>query len=299
MKPRGARPHGAEPGTFASWPVGAAKPGTAWTLLVEGDEGALSRVLLTGSQYVIGRDAASEVPLDQNNVSRQHAVLTRDASGGWYVGDAGSRYGTFRNGQRLDGPALFGPRDLVQIGDFLLTLADAAGEQPDERALGLPDEGAAADADPTAWRPDRLLVFGPRRPDGGSEGPVRAVRLDQGPVHLGTVEGCAVRVPAFGVGTARLVVRPLIGSEAEGRADAAGQPLVGPHYEVLDTSEVPCLLVNGSPTRRKVLDDGDCVTCAGAVAPGPSPRPRRWGSAGRRPTGPWYCPTSASNRPPA
>jgi hypothetical protein len=85
------------------------------------------------------------------------------------------------------------------------------------------------------------------------------VRLDHGPVHLGTAEGCAVRVPAFGVGTARLVVRPLIGSEAEGRADAAGQPLVGPHYEVLDTSEVPCLLVNGSPTRRKVLDDGDLL----------------------------------------
>ncbi len=72
---------------------------TGPSLVVRGD--GLDRSLRPGHSYVIGRDPACDIVLDDARVSWQHAVL-RLESGGWVLADNGSMNGTFCGDQRID-----------------------------------------------------------------------------------------------------------------------------------------------------------------------------------------------------
>jgi pSer/pThr/pTyr-binding forkhead associated (FHA) protein/S1-C subfamily serine protease len=54
-----------------------------------------------GATVHLGRDAGSEVVLENANVSRRHAELTHDGSG-WVLHDVGSAQGTFSEGSRVE-----------------------------------------------------------------------------------------------------------------------------------------------------------------------------------------------------
>ena len=60
---------------------------------------------------VVGRDAASDVVLDEVGVSRRHARLD-PGDGGWHATDLGSVNGTWVNGTRLDEAFLVGGETL-------------------------------------------------------------------------------------------------------------------------------------------------------------------------------------------
>lgn len=72
--------------------------------------------------FVVGRAAASDVPLNHPSVSRKHAEIVRDAQGRWLVRDLGSRNGTLVNDAAVVGEQALRPGDVMQIGQFALRL---------------------------------------------------------------------------------------------------------------------------------------------------------------------------------
>ena len=78
------------------------------------------RVRLAGAM-VIGRDDACQIPLAHPQVSRQHAIITRQANGRVDLRDLGSGNGTFINGRRLTNkPVDLAANDQINIGPFAL-----------------------------------------------------------------------------------------------------------------------------------------------------------------------------------
>ena len=72
-------------------------------------------------EVTLGRDAARDLPLDDNHCSRLHARIWWD-SRQWMVEDCGSSNGTFVNSQRVDRAALR-PGDVLRVGESLIVFA--------------------------------------------------------------------------------------------------------------------------------------------------------------------------------
>ncbi|MEQ9321179.1 MAG: FHA domain-containing protein, partial [Polyangiaceae bacterium] len=84
------------------------------------------RFALDRDSMTVGRDPQSELRLDDVQVSRRHAVLSRRA-GSWYVCDLHSSRGTYKNGAQLrpGEEASLAEGDNVQFGDSMLVLIGA------------------------------------------------------------------------------------------------------------------------------------------------------------------------------
>jgi len=88
---------------------------------LNGQRWAIDRVL------TIGRDAQCEVVIPDRQVSRYHARLVPDEEG-VLLEDLGSKNGTFRNGQRIEGEVRLEDGDLIQIAlvqHFVFLASDA------------------------------------------------------------------------------------------------------------------------------------------------------------------------------
>ncbi len=84
---------------------------------------------LEGDQLTIGRDSANEIVINDAEVSRRHARLT--FQGGKYVlEDLGSTNGTFVNGQRLAGPRVLKPGEVVSFGEQIVLVFEASNFDP-------------------------------------------------------------------------------------------------------------------------------------------------------------------------
>jgi pSer/pThr/pTyr-binding forkhead associated (FHA) protein len=84
---------------------------------------------LEGDQLTIGRDASNGVAINDAEVSRKHSRLS--FQGGKYVlEDLGSTNGTFINGQRLSGPAVLKPGDVVSLGEQIVLMYDSVNLDP-------------------------------------------------------------------------------------------------------------------------------------------------------------------------
>ena len=84
---------------------------------------------LEGDQLIIGRDASNGVPINDAEISRKHSRLS--FQGGKYVlEDLGSTNGTFVNGQRLAGPVVLKPGDVVSLGEQIVLMYDAVNTDP-------------------------------------------------------------------------------------------------------------------------------------------------------------------------
>ncbi|MHA7835819.1 MAG: FHA domain-containing protein [Algiphilus sp.] len=107
----------AEAATRSGLPAPAALRGASES--VAGRVFALDRSLM-----LIGRAPHCDLPLDEASVSREHARLTREDDGAWYVANLLSSNGTFVNGKRVSRSALQ-PGDHLRIGriDFVSEMA--------------------------------------------------------------------------------------------------------------------------------------------------------------------------------
>lgn len=84
---------------------------------------------LEGDQLTIGRDASNAVAINDAEVSRKHARLM--FQGGKYVlEDLGSTNGTFVNGQRLSGPVVLKPGDVISLGEQIVLMYDSVNVDP-------------------------------------------------------------------------------------------------------------------------------------------------------------------------
>jgi len=96
---------------------------------------------LNQNEMTIGRDVLNAIAINDPEISRRHALLALQP-GGYMIEDLGSTNGTFVNGQRLMGPHLLRPGELVLLGETVslvyealefdpnATLVSSAGEQP-------------------------------------------------------------------------------------------------------------------------------------------------------------------------
>jgi S1-C subfamily serine protease len=83
-----------------------------------GDEGRSARA--GGERFVIGRDPASDLVVNDERASRQHAYLRVYADGRAELHDMNSANGTFVNGHKLTGPVLLQGGEMIQVGETLL-----------------------------------------------------------------------------------------------------------------------------------------------------------------------------------
>ncbi len=84
---------------------------------------------LEGDQLTIGRDASNGVAINDAEVSRKHTRLSFQG-GKYVVEDLGSTNGTFVNGQRLSGPVVLKPGDVVSLGEQIVLMYDAINMDP-------------------------------------------------------------------------------------------------------------------------------------------------------------------------
>lgn len=102
---------------------------------------------LEGDQITIGRDSANGITINDAEISRRHARLT--FQGGKYVlEDLGSTNGTFVNGQRLAGPRVLKPGEVVSFGEQIILVFEANTFNPDATVVS-----PRAAAVPSASRP--------------------------------------------------------------------------------------------------------------------------------------------------
>jgi Zn-dependent protease len=155
--------------------------------LVLGDR---TRIPLT-EETTIGRAPVNSVVLDDPSVSRRHIRISPAArpGGAPFVADAGSTYGTWLDGRRLDRPRPLVDGSRLRLGDQELIVDRQRGEReagrtivvPAGQSLVLPSSGGDAQLTASATRfgdrPRMRSGFALKRLD-ASEGPRRWVLRD-------------------------------------------------------------------------------------------------------------------------
>ncbi|PRQ05684.1 FHA domain-containing protein [Enhygromyxa salina] len=97
-------------------------------LIIEDLEGATTVVNLGTEEVTIGRRPHNTIQLTEQNVSRSHAKLIFQDEG-WLIHDLGSYNGVKVNGVPINQPTQLRESDLIQIGDYHLTLTDNVDRQ--------------------------------------------------------------------------------------------------------------------------------------------------------------------------
>ena len=104
-------------GTCRVTPVGSitsaepvSRPTSATVVLPDGQ-----RIVLDREQNTIGRQSDCQVVIDDHNVSRRHAEISRTTAG-WVVTDRGSTNGTKVNGEKVVNGRLLADGDVVAFG---------------------------------------------------------------------------------------------------------------------------------------------------------------------------------------
>ncbi len=101
--------------SLISWPVASPDRESCDVLtVVAGPERGRS-FNLTETHYRVGRGAACEIRVEDDSMSRVHALLSRGANGEWVLEDAGARNGTFVGGRQVTRSTLE-QGDVIQLG---------------------------------------------------------------------------------------------------------------------------------------------------------------------------------------
>lgn len=79
---------------------------------------------LDGDSYTIGREAGNEIVIEDAQVSRRHATLTRQGPA-YLLEDIGSTNGTYVNGKRVTAPVLLSNGDMIGLADTIVLAVQA------------------------------------------------------------------------------------------------------------------------------------------------------------------------------
>jgi len=105
---------------------------------------------LSKDSLIIGRDITNDIVINDPEVSRHHAKLTR-GGGGYTLEDQGSTNGSFVNGQRLTGARPLNGGDLIGLGETV-TLSYESATMPNV-ASASPTAGTMIGQSPLAQNP--------------------------------------------------------------------------------------------------------------------------------------------------
>ncbi len=100
---------------------------------------------LAKSVIVAGREVKNDIVINDSEISRQHVRLT-EQPGGWQVEDLASTNGTFVNGERLTGPRLLKPGDVLGLGETVQLEYAAVVEAAERTMMAAPVEPPLAEA---------------------------------------------------------------------------------------------------------------------------------------------------------
>ncbi|MBV8949281.1 MAG: FHA domain-containing protein [Actinobacteria bacterium] len=81
----------------------------------------------------VGRAESNHVALDDERVSRQHAIIQRTGVAGWRITDLDSTNGTFVNDQRIRADRPLRDRDRIRLGDAELVFCTEARSPETQR----------------------------------------------------------------------------------------------------------------------------------------------------------------------
>src|SRR5512139_3220782 len=79
---------------------------------------------LDQDSYIIGREAGNEIVIEDPQVSRRHAQLTRQGAS-YLLEDIGSTNGTYVNGKRVTAPVLLANGDMIGLADTVVLAVQA------------------------------------------------------------------------------------------------------------------------------------------------------------------------------
>jgi pSer/pThr/pTyr-binding forkhead associated (FHA) protein len=111
---------------------------------------------LDKDSYTVGREAGNEIVIEDPQVSRRHAQLTRQGTS-YLLEDIGSTNGTYVNGKRVTAPVLLNNGDLVGLADTVVLAVQAPSTAIESEATLV--MGEVAPVKPTV--PPTLPAFTP------------------------------------------------------------------------------------------------------------------------------------------
>lgn len=107
---------------------------------------------LAKSVLVLGREVKNDIVINDSEISRQHVRLTEQPSG-WQVEDLASTNGAFVNGERISGPRLLKPGDVLGLGETVELEYAAVREAADVTMMAAPDAPPAVETPAPAEAP--------------------------------------------------------------------------------------------------------------------------------------------------
>lgn len=107
---------------------------------------------LDADQITIGRDPTNTITINDPEISRHHARM--NAQGGKIVlEDNGSTNGTAVNGNRIAGPHVLKPGEMIAFGDDISFVFEALSFDPDATVVSSPQPSVAPRQQPVAAPP--------------------------------------------------------------------------------------------------------------------------------------------------
>jgi pSer/pThr/pTyr-binding forkhead associated (FHA) protein len=177
---------------------------------------------LAKESLTLGRDVNNDIVVNDAEVSRTHARLTRQMDG-YVIEDLGSTNGTFINGQRLTGPKLLRAGDMLGLGETVVMEVNVMRDPeatvvvpPSATAAPVMGSAPSAPAEPPAPPPRPApVVTGPFSSPPTPEPPAPPIQNNRTLLWVGIACGCLVFLCACAVvaGAVALALNPdLLGS---------------------------------------------------------------------------------------
>ena len=203
-----------------------------WKLTIEDDQTNKTVVHLVRDEYGLGRAEENAIRLTERNISRLHAQLERKSEH-WALRDLSSYNGCYINGQRVAGTQELRHGDLIQVGDYRLSLENEAllvNEQDATATVPAPRTAVPSSS------LDRLVML--LGPSPGAEFELSPKRM-----LIGRGEDCDIALNHASVSRVHAELHPL----GDGR------------YEILDRQSANGVRVNGVELPRSFVDARDVI----------------------------------------
>jgi hypothetical protein len=208
---------------------------------------ACGDTIVVGDELVIGRHATGAGRLSEDDeISRQHARISREVTGDYAIEDLGSSNGTFVNGLRVQSSRLLSVGDSIETGATTLVVRDIVRPEPEPAAEPAAPRFAAP-ASPAAGS----AAADPRR------APTVFARSPVAQPQSAALEPASAAPASAAPGPESAALEPA--SAAPGPASAAPKPTPPLALELeidFDAREARVALGSGQETLHMVLKDG-------------------------------------------